>query len=123
MKNKVYSNLKFKQTVTESEPGTLDIFGERKEIIDCYQDKMHVLFSKRVVAEGLTIFFLITGIVFSLLGIPYIFIPFIISVFFLVARFRLAAMYRKEKRLLNMSVAFMDKKIFEDYNMTMGEIE
>jgi hypothetical protein len=115
----VYKNLKFKPTVKESKAGTLDIFGERREIIDWYKERIHILFSKRIVAEGLTIIFLITGIAFSLLGFPYIFIPFSLSVITLVVRFRLAALYRKERRLMNMSVAFMDKKIFQDYNIRM----
>lgn len=129
MYNKTYQNLNFKRNknhlLNDEELNKIHSdFEIRRMLIDDYDNHLHVLFSKRMVAKWLSILFIVLGFITMLLfydksmSIGFVFLSFI----FMLFRFFYINKYKKVMNVFMMSVSFLDLNIKKKYNMDMPSV-
>lgn len=124
MNNITYKTLKFKtdESLLDNMDYCKDLndFELRRLTVKEYKDILHVLFSKRLLADVLSVLTLLVAIFATSTFSTFSFLA--VSFIFLVIRFRLVAKYKGYFRTLKMIVSLIDMEIKEKYGMDMEPV-
>ena len=124
MNNITYKTLKFKtdESLLDNMDYCKDLndFELRRLTVKEYKDILHVLFSKRLASDILSVLTLLIAIFATSTFSTVSFLA--VSFIFLVVRFRLVAKYRGYFRTLKMIVSLIDMEIKEKYGMDMETV-
>lgn len=124
MNNITYKTLKFKtdESLLDNMDYCKDLndFELRRLTVKEYKDILHVLFSKRLLVDVLSVLTLLVAIFATSTFSTFSFLA--VSFIFLVVRFRLVAKYRGYFRTLKMIVSLIDMDIKKKYGMDMEPV-
>ncbi len=124
--NILYSSLKLFYTkgLTE-EANKMDIHVTKQYwlIKGCYEDELHVLFSRRIVSEWLSYIFLAMGVGVALLFYNriYLIILLALSLIFFLLRCYLVSKYLDKIMGMRFAMTIMQKAVYDECNFIIDE--
>lgn len=124
--NRIYYALKMNYSkLLKREADRIDtpLIEARMAVKNYYEDRLYVLFSRRIISEWLSYLFfaMAIGLFFIAPGRTYLIVTAALSLICFIWRFYYVGQYRHTSRNMNMGLALFKKAIFKEYKIYIDD--